>query len=266
MKQFSVIVLIMICGFLLSSCYNSANSTDTNAYGEMTNIYDNQSEITKTDSDMLFETNYSNPNYRGDDFYEGNYICYGCFCGEPLIWQVLEVDNNRALLFLNDVLRGSDGRPYRITFSHDDEYITWENSYIRTWLNNEFYSNAFGEDNTAILLTSIPNEGSEEHYLSFDDTIQETYYIDYQSEGGDETNDYIYLLSQNEIIDYFDGVENINGSTWTFYLRTPACNNHSVLIADVPANDFGPTPVLSAGDGIRPAMWVNIDYWESNNP
>ena len=94
---------------------------------------------------------------------------------EYIRWRVLRVTGNKALLISE---KGLDVRSY------DDEqqehYVTnWENSKIRTWLNETFYDAAFG-----------PAEKAK---------IQETPLSDV------DTTDKIFILSEFEAKAYFDG-------------------------------------------------------------
>ena len=55
---------------------------------------------------------------------------------EEIEWLVLAIVDQKALLVSK---YGLDTKP----FNEIRKEITWENSTIRNWLNNEFYNNAF---------------------------------------------------------------------------------------------------------------------------
>ena len=193
-----------------------------------------------------------------EDFFVGNEVDYGSFYGAPLTWQILDVEENRALLFLNTVLWDEDGNYGYYPYDEYGSYVTWETSLMREWLNSDFYDYAFGEDNTAIVLTHVIAEGSDEVYQQWDDVMQEICYVEYHSEGGNDTDDYVFLLSENEVIKYESVIE---GNMFrTFYLRTPSVNNHGTLTYSPIEGDISTCPIIDCGF-VRPAMWIDISYF-----
>ena len=101
----------------------------------------------------------------------------GYFKVEPIKWRVLHIDGNEAVILADNNL---DGQPY------NDEYenVTWEKCTLRNWLNNSFYNHAFTtEEQKAIITTRVTN-------------VANPYY---GTEGGEDTNDKIYLLSFDEV-------------------------------------------------------------------
>ena len=99
---------------------------------------------------------------------------------EPIEWLVLERDDEKVLLISKYILECK---------SYNEEYIdiTWENSTIRKWLNDDFYNIAFNDDEKKKILDSkVVNN-----------------VIEYKFNGGNDTSDKIYLLSSSEVIKYF---------------------------------------------------------------
>ncbi|MDD3381990.1 MAG: DUF6273 domain-containing protein [Bacilli bacterium] len=69
----------------------------------------------------------------------------------------------------------------------DNNDKTWGNSYLRHWLNNDFYNAAFSSsEKEAITLTSVSNQGVS--------------YAAYHTNEGLDTQDYVYLLSYNDLL------------------------------------------------------------------
>lgn len=66
---------------------------------------------------------------------------------EPIVWEVVAVEDGKALLMSKYVL---DCKPYYIVQSENeaiyDARITWNDSYLKKWLNEDFYSTAFSDD------------------------------------------------------------------------------------------------------------------------
>lgn len=98
---------------------------------------------------------------------------YRYFKWERIKWRVLKNDGT-TLFVLAD--RGLDCKDY-----HDDGgNITWENSTVRDWLNNSFYTTAFStNEQSAIVTQNVVNDDN--------------------SYGGNNTNDNVYLLSIGEV-------------------------------------------------------------------
>lgn len=64
---------------------------------------------------------------------------------------------------------------------------TWKNSYLRHWLNNDFYKAAFSASEKAnIVETNVSNQGVS--------------YMPYQTGEGQDTIDQVYLLSYNDLL------------------------------------------------------------------
>lgn len=190
---------------------------------------------------------------------------------ESIQWYVLDVADGKALLLSVYIL---DCKPY-----HDNNTnVTWENCTLRSWLNDEFYNTAFGDDDKSyIILSNIEN--NEESY----------------SETGvvNSTVDNIFLLCNEELQPYVDATW-INTSGVHAYLNAAptsyALANGVYEFPDNPYEDmeiywkphggrlwsrtsgyaldvwyeYGGScglesiPVNDSETGVRPAMWVDI--------
>lgn len=117
---------------------------------------------------------------------------YHYFRYEPVKWRVLKVNGNTALLMTD---RAIDNQPY----SGDGISITWENSTIRSYLNGYGRSyNANGKDYSSSNLMDSAFDAKEQS------SIKTTYVLNknsvrYNTNGGNNTNDKIFLLSQAEL-------------------------------------------------------------------
>ena len=104
-------------------------------------------------------------------------------------WQVLDRDGRNALLISR---YGLDVQPY----TWPSAQITWEQCTLRIWLNDTFANRAFSqEEQQAILMTTVVN-GSDEGY--------------WKTDGGNDTQDKIFLLSYRQAEQYFDVTINNN--------------------------------------------------------
>lgn len=70
---------------------------------------------------------------------------------DPIKWRVLRLDGNEALIF-------ADMNLDVVKYNEDKEAVTWENSSLRKWLNEDFYNSAFsGSEKNAIKEFSAGN-------------------------------------------------------------------------------------------------------------
>ena len=138
-------------------------------------------------SDATYENSGSSGYYNWSDSDTYHYFKY-----EPIKWRVLKVNRNQAFL-LSDIAL-DDQRYHTVS-----ESITWETSTIRSWLNGygassnkqgkdysskNFIGSAFsGNEKSAIVNTSVVNDNN----------------INHGTEGGNNTTDKIFLLSESEV-------------------------------------------------------------------
>lgn len=92
-------------------------------------------------------------------------------------WIVLDIQDDRALILSEYILEER---------SYHNRYVetTWAECSLRQYLNNEFYQSFSEKDRSRICLTL--NQNLDNHW--------------YGTKGGEDTNDYIFLLSMEEIV------------------------------------------------------------------
>ncbi|MCL2376513.1 MAG: DUF6273 domain-containing protein [Defluviitaleaceae bacterium] len=98
-------------------------------------------------------------------------------------WLVLEKQQDKALLLRKFVIQQND-------FNLADYYyseLRWENNPLRLWLNNEYYSSFYASDKQRIISTSLENAPNPW----------------YNVDGGNDTEDSIFLLSLWDVVNYF---------------------------------------------------------------
>lgn len=100
--------------------------------------------------------------------YYGKYIIPGSdkpfetYIQYPMEWLVLETDiqNNKALLLARFAIDWEGFADCQILSSQND--TSWGNSYLRSWLNNEFYNTSFSsEERDAICAINIDSENGQ---------------------------------------------------------------------------------------------------------
>ena len=168
-------------------------------------------------------------------------------------WQVLDRDGRNALLISR---YGLDVQPY--TWPHAQ--VTWEQCALRIWLNDTFANRAFSQkEQQAILMTTVAN-GSDEGY--------------WKTDGGNDTQDKIFLLSYRQAEQYFDVTINNDENMKSRMQPTDYALAHGAgklgwwLRSQGPERDTA-ARVYYVGaldydftgceECVRPALWVNID-------
>ena len=215
-----------------------------------------QSKITKKDGDIYTTLkNTDNWDKNGDatiDSIKYHKTEAGYFKYEPIKWRVLQSENGEAFL-LSDVIL--DKKAYDESY----EYITWEESSLRAWLNEKFMNRTFSaEEKEQINITEIVNQDNPA----------------YGTEGGNNTSDKIFLLSSAEVDEKEDGKKYgfLNDETRKckansfsemeiafWWLRSPGYNSSSATEV------FGYGRINRDGNnvydniaGVRPALHLNL--------
>lgn len=133
--------------------------------------------------------------YQWDDLDKYHYYKY-----EPIKWRVLNVDGDKAFVMADGAL---DTRMY----SEREEGLVWANSDMRSWLNG--YSaecNREGADYTEDNFIDKAFTKSEQSAILVSEVVNNDN-IEYGTEAGEDTNDKIYLLSEEELINESYGFE-----------------------------------------------------------
>lgn len=208
-------------------------------------------------------------------FTVGNYVTFGEYpqtaAGEdmtPIEWLILARYGNKALLISR---YGLDAQPCNTDFTN----VTWETCTLRTWLNGTFYNKAFSSAEQSAILTTNVNNSKYQCYSGW------------STNGGNNTQDKVFLLSYAEANKYF-GVTYDNSSNtksrvaptayaiaqggWTspskktadgtaagwWLLRSPGSYQRyaAYVSSDGSLRDHN---VDYGSASVRPALWVNVE-------
>lgn len=187
---------------------------------------------------------------------------------EPIEWIVLSVEKDRVLLLSSYILTGKYYYRHPDIFSSSiaakqtaqKVHCTWDESYIRNWLNTQFIEQAFSEDEKPRILYTTVMNNIEDNYNPL---------------AGKDTQDQIFLLSAKEIETY-NLIEHAPGKLTKFSekIDMPIDNDSSLCswwlrnpgYEEAYASDIGPSGRInqhgthvSAVSGVRPAMWIQKD-------
>ena len=267
-KKLSVLILLIIV-FSLTSCLNKEQDipdlpADEQNYADVSNNVD---ELNNADEPQFIKI--------------GDIIEFGGYS-----WVVLDVRDEALLIITERVIKFM---PYHNHYENWDENITWKKSDIRKWLNDDFYNSINESERTRIIETHVINDKSPWSFGRWDG---ESHGI----RGGNDTTDKIFLLSINEVVQYFGDsgalekgtnenrrdvnmewpdygayfwgihdqyseiriAQNFKGEDSIWWLRSPG--NHIRRAALVCAGGYidlyGVTAYVEYG--IRPALWLTI--------
>ena len=122
---------------------------------------------------------------------------------EPIAWDVIGKEDGKLLLISHMALA-------TMPYNNIEEPVTWETSSLRKWLNEEFYYDAFSENEMAcIVTTAVDDPDSYDFYDAFYENGSGNPGLGVQ--GGNTVNDKVFILSYQEVIDYIEPVKLGNG-------------------------------------------------------
>jgi len=176
-------------------------------------------------------------------------------------WLVLNVQDDRALIISKNIIEYA--RKYNTQFTD----VTWETCTLRKYLNSEFFQKFTAEQKKRIIETQITNNDNPWFGI----------------EGGNDTNDKIFLLSIKEVVKYFgdsgrlknkwrrivsnhigDQYNSARAATYArsarwWWLRSPGYSSGSAAYVndDGSVNVTGNSVDYNLG-GVRPALWLNL--------
>lgn len=179
-------IMLAFAMLLLSGCGKQAESTEVDT--EESNTEEPEPATTEA-----LETVVLKDAKIGDIVQMGTYEQDGdAETEDPICWDVLDKDGDAVLLISHDVIA------YQ-RFSDSRKCVIWEDSEIRTWLNQEFYAEAFDEEEQASIrettLENLSTVGFAAHVdPSGDVQVRES---------RPDTKDKIFLLSWKEAEQYY---------------------------------------------------------------
>lgn len=243
-KILSILIMAVMSTTMFAGCRNE-NTNDK--------LVNNVVEENKIEKDTTYEEETTQNEEKsiqvGDEIKFGHYEQKGTLdYKEDIEWIVLDVKDDKIFVISKYALKLAPFHEY-VT----DKNVSWSNSTIRSWLNNDFFEIAFSNNERDVVCTTTLNTGDE---------------------------DKVFLLSASEAKQYFDSdteriCDAIDGygkdellSNRVWWLRSPGEN--SGTIACVNGNgeiDYEGTAVANNGFNynlsyanewrVRPALWIN---------
>ena len=134
---------------------------------------------------------------------------------EPIQWIVLSNDGKEIFAVSKYVL---DCQPYNT----EDKGVTWETCTLRKWLNNDFYDAAFSSaEKNSIKTSTLKNNNNDL----------------YDTPGGKDTKDKVFLLSLDEVVNSDYGFEDVKYDkaricAATEYAKAQGCSSVEKMLSE----------------------------------
>lgn len=179
-------IMLAFAMLLLSGCVKQAESTEV--ITEESNTEEPEPATTEA-----LETVVLKDAKIGDIVQMGTYEQDGdAETEDPICWDVLDKDGDAMMLISHDVIA------YQ-RFSDSFKCVIWEDSQIRSWLNQEFYAEAFDEtEQASIRETTLENPST----VGFAAHVDPSGDVQVR-ESRPDTKDKIFLLSWKEAEQYY---------------------------------------------------------------
>ena len=181
---------------------------------------------------------------------EWDMVELGTWQGKPLQWRVLSVKDGDVFLLADRIITDK-------AYHETEESVAWEGSFLRGWLNGDFYQNTFSVDEKKGI-RNVMWENKDNPW--------------YGTEGGEDTIDPVSLLSLADILEkeygfstsyYCDSKMRIavdgrkEGSFW--WLRSPSYNDNLAAYVSYSCR----SSLLGDGlkyshMGVRPVLHFNL--------
>ena len=177
-------------------------------------------------------------------------------------WRVLDIQDGKALILSNNIIGKN-------VYNTEEVEVTWERCTLRKYLNGEFYNKLSEAEKSIIATVKLENKDNQWYGIN----------------GGNATIDKIFLLSVEEVVKYFfdsgqlknrpngnsyriDDQFNDNrkacdasGAASWWWLRSPGYTGHyAANVLEVGRILMGGFNVAFDYGGIRPALWLNLEF------
>lgn len=275
-------IMLAFAMLLLSGCVKQAESTEV--ITEESNTEEPEPATTEA-----LETVTLKDAEIGDIVQMGTYEQDGdAETEDPICWDVLDKDGNAVLLISHDVIA------YQ-RFSDNLKCVIWEDSQIRSWLNQEFYAEAFDEEEQASIRETTLENPSTVGFAAHVDPSGDVQV----RESRPDTKDKIFLLSWKEAEQYYGNrltdasvlgrrpsravlqkrkaiftdliIEELPAmypysrhlpdgtERLSWMLRSTGMKNYTIFVIGYEGKWDQDYP--DSYNGVRPVMWVNVGDW-----
>lgn len=175
----------------------------------------------------------------------GDTVKFGTYYDYDIEWTVLDVQGSKALLVTTSVLSLDGHAAVERRYCPQWDYVTWEESDLRAWLNSNFLTSAFNDaQRSSIADTTVSADANPD-------------YPDWSA--GNTTTDKVFCLSVSEVQKYMPTAADRTVSGYKWWTRTPGMATAYVAYVESDGELIS-VGQMSDNDrtAMRPAMWVNL--------
>lgn len=189
----------------------------------------------------------------------GDYITFGTYEqdnkgsteNEPIEWLVLAKEDDKLLVISKHALDA-------IPFNLEDEGNTWDKSYIRRWLNYDFFNIAFTEEEQALIprVTVTADRNPMSNQKPGWDMLDKVFLLSLP-----EVKKYMPTLKSRvcSLTAYAKGQGASTDNTTGFWLRTPGIYSYKTAYVSYEGNINSDGYFYYVNRfSVRPAMWINL--------
>ncbi len=147
---------------------------------------------------------------------EGDIIYFGMYDGKPIAWRIIEKKNGMIRLLADSIIKS-------LPITDEVTQVTYENSSLYTWINQDFLSD-FSKDNISQMVLS---EGAR-----------------------------VNLLTQDDVNSLIEGGINLAAdSDW--WISTESDNGFMFVTSEGALNEEGDLQIREKG--VRPVIWISVE-------
>ena len=275
-KKITVIVAATVCVCIAALLVVTKVIVSTSKYNAAVALMDAGQTVEAYES-LIALDGYKDSAEKAASIYEsyklymaevGDYVYFGSYeqdndtsnGQEDIEWLVLAKEDNKILVISKYAL---DCQPYNTA----RKKVTWETCVLRNWLNSDFISAAFTEDEKALILET---------------TVTADKNPSYSTDPGNDTTDKIFLLSIDEANEYFSSDDErmcapaayakaqgaysssdyeVDGeATCWWWLRSPGyLQDYAAVVYFGGGVYYYGLNVYFDYACVRPAFWINLD-------
>ena len=188
--------------------------------------------------------------YKGGSYYKK----------EPIRWRVLSVNEDDALLIAEQNL---DTIAYH---DQNSSSVSWEESTIRHWLNEDFYSSAFTDQDKSTIIAQENDTVTDQVYLLSTDEVKEMGYgfaIHHENKSSTRQAKNTAYAKKNGA--WTNSEDDYAGNGWWWLRNIGSLPFDAAYVGSEGFTDCSGFIAVNTGGGVRPALHINLKSvaWES---
>ncbi len=207
-------------------------------------LYEPEAAVTSpVDGEEYTDSNGTVMIYKGGSYYKK----------EPITWRVLSVNGDDALIVSEQNLD---------TIAYNEQNcssVTWQDSGIRQWLNGEFYSTAFTDQEKSTILSQVSDTVTDQVYLLSADEVKEMDYgfaIHHENKSATRQAKNTAYAQKNGA--WTNSESAYAGNGWWWLRDIGSLPFDAAYVGSEGFTDCSGFIAVNTGGGVRPALHINL--------